>query len=60
MKSKAKNSHSNKNKRTEENKKQPTKNNKEKTGCFEKTTINALKTKKEENNKNNVFEFIND
>ena len=56
---KAKNSHSKKNNNIEEFKKQLTKNNKEKTGWFDKITIRALNTKKKENTKNNILEFIN-
>ena len=58
MKSKAKNSHSNKKSRKEEKIKHPTRNNKEKTGCFDIITIKAQKTKREENIINNVLEFI--
>ena len=59
IKSKAKNSHSKRSNSKDENKKQPTKNNSEKTGCFDKTTSNELNIKKNENNKNNMFESIN-
>jgi len=59
MKSKPKNSHSKRNSKNEENKKQLTKNNNEKTGCFDKITIKALRIKNKENNKNNVLECIN-
>jgi hypothetical protein len=58
MKSRAKNSHSNKNSKNDEKIKHPTRNSKEKTGCFETITIKAQKTKREENIINNVLEFI--
>ena len=49
IKSSPKNSHSNKNNKNDENKKLVTKKSNEKTGCWDKTTIDELKTKNMEN-----------
>jgi hypothetical protein len=56
---KAKKSHSKRINKNDEDKKQLTKNNSEKTGWLNKITINELKIKEKENNKNNILEVIN-